>query len=131
MSGLCRRCGVEMAAGRRWYCSDKCKRQDERAEVSSLRNVLKELGAREMPRQEERRVIITDAEQRKINLEIDARYRIELEYKRYKPGDPEFDAVAVQCTPPSRIKSSSVVDGYERRAMAVPILGQGRIRRIC
>ena len=75
---ICRRCGVEMAAGRRWYCSDKCKRQDERAEVSSLRNVLKELGARERPRQEERRVIITDAEQRAYNLKVDASYHVKL-----------------------------------------------------
>lgn len=117
-----------MAAGRRWYCSDKCKRKDELAEVSSLRNVLKELGARELPRQKSGRVIITDAEQRKVNLEIDARYKIELVSKRYKPGDPEFDAVAAQCTHPTRIKSDSVIDGFERCMKSAPkVHGRGRI----
>ena len=122
--GLCRHCGKAMAAGRRWYCSDKCKRQDERAEMKSLRD---EIRYKEKPPRFERKRLLTDAEQQRINLTVDERHHVRLESKRYRPGDPEFDAVAAQCTPPHRIKPGSVVDGYERRAFAVPMLGQGRI----
>lgn len=124
MSGLCRHCGKEIKRQRLVFCSKQCLVANDRAERKSLRE---EIRYKEKPPRFERKRLLTDIEQQRINLEIDARYRIELESKRYKPGDPEFGAVAAQCTPPHRIKGDSVVDGIERHSYAPKMWGRQRI----
>ena len=103
------------------------KKRDRAKEMAERKSLREEIRYKEKPPRFERKKFLTDAEQRKINFEIDARYRIELESKRYKPGDPEFGAVAVQCTPPHRIKGDSVVDGYELHSYAPKMWGGQRI----
>lgn len=48
--------------------------------------------------------IMTDAEQSAINQAVDNRYSMPCTTKIYKPGTPEFDAIANQIMPLNRIR---------------------------
>ena len=47
--------------------------------------------------------IMTDEEQFKINQQIDASLKSPCEYKRYRPGDAEFEAMAAKIMPLDKI----------------------------
>ncbi len=121
--GLCRHCGAVIKKQRLVFCSRKCLVANDRAERKSLRE---EIRYKPEPKPE-RKEILTDVEQRRINLEIDAKYHVALESRRIRPGDPEFEAIAAQCTQPANIKRDSCIDGYERNMARAPKM-MGRIR---
>jgi hypothetical protein len=50
-----------------------------------------------------KKVLVTGAEQRKINTAIDNKYSVNLSSVRYLPGSPEFERIAAQTTHISRI----------------------------
>jgi hypothetical protein len=57
-----------------------------------------------------RKIIITDEQQREIDLAVRKSHSLELSTRCLKPGDPEFEAVAAQCTPPERIPNRYYAD---------------------
>ena len=97
---FCQWCGKRLPVGRKAYCDNKCQGNGYRRDVCKTGNgPVPPVQYVRKPRP----IIITDAEQREIDRAIAAKHSLELSTRCLKPGDPEFDAVAAQCTPPERI----------------------------
>lgn len=50
------------------------------------------------------KTILSDDEQLRINKQIDNKHNFQLESRVLKPGHPDFDKIAKQCTPPENIR---------------------------
>lgn len=88
--------------------------------------MFKELAEKEPVK--EKKILITEEEQRTINKRANTLLSVKLESQHLRPGDPEFNKIAKTLTPPDRIKSRSYIDGFEKRMESSPTaLGQGRI----
>lgn len=56
------------------------------------------------------KTILSDDEQLRINKQIDNKHNFQLESRVLKPGHPEFDKIAQQCTPPEKIRAGISID---------------------
>jgi len=52
----------------------------------------------------EKELLLLDKKQLELNRQIDDRLKVTLEEKHYKPGDPEFEAIAATVTPLKNIR---------------------------
>lgn len=98
----CSHCGKEYDALRKnqRFCGDKCrKRNNKPGNTKSLRysDNVEKWTPRPQP------VLITDAEQKKIDHEVFAKSYVKLEYRLIQPGHPDFDKIAATLTPLDKI----------------------------
>lgn len=75
----------------------KCREDEQQMSYGARAEVTKY-------KRKKRPVLETEAQQREIREAIAAKQKLTFESKRYRPGDPDFEKIAAQCTPPSRIK---------------------------
>ena len=96
-SRKCALCGVEfMPTITRQYCFDKCryKANRERAKLEYIANkALAIVPKPSRPAPKSKRVDL-DAEQRRLNLAIDARFSFPCEYRHLTPKHPDFMSIA-------------------------------------
>ena len=97
---FCLWCGKRLPVTRKSYCDNKCQGNDYRRDCCKT-------GSGPVPPtpyvRKPRKIIITDAEQREIDLAVRKMHAMELECRVIRPGDADFEAVAAQCTPVDRI----------------------------
>ena len=97
-TSTCRQCGAEFAyIPNKLYCSSPCKVSAKRAQSlrdynknkpESVKRIIKVQPVRKPKR------IDRDAEQRRINAEIDARFNAPCEYRHLTPKHPDFMQIA-------------------------------------
>lgn len=101
---VCQNCGKEFTPmhGRMKFCSKHCRHATQwrvrQAAMQKTANIKPEPYQRK-----QREVFITDEEQRKLDHEVFIKSALHYETKIYKPGTPEFDAVAKTVTPIDRV----------------------------
>lgn len=64
----------------------------------------------EVYRPKPRKVLLTDEQQYAINKAIDSRHNMPLACRQINPGDPDFDAIAAQCTDPLDIPNERPIE---------------------
>ena len=97
----CLWCGKKLGPGQMRTCSIEHRDLLAGTWKQQKSEMLKE-GKREkmeVYKPRKRKVLITDAAQHKLNLDIDRKNNIKCEFRHLKPGDPEFDRVASLITP--------------------------------
>jgi len=101
----CPYCGKKPRPGR-MYCNPGCSNR-YRAQQHFPRGTGQRKSEKYNPSPKKYRSPISDKEQMEINRAIDSKHDRPLHYRHYKPGTPEFDRVAAQCTPPELIPEES------------------------
>ena len=101
----CPYCGSKPRPGRT-YCNSGCSNR-YRAQQHFPRGTGPRKVETWQPAPKKYKSPISDKEQMRINREIDSKHDAPLHYRHYKPGTPEFEKVAAQCTPPDRIPVES------------------------
>lgn len=104
---LCQWCGKRLPAGRKAYCNNYCQGMGYRRDAAKA-------GSGPVPPtqyiRKPRKIIITDEQQREIDLAVRKSHSLELTSRVLRPGDADFDAVAAKCTPPERIPNRYYAD---------------------
>lgn len=101
---LCAQCGKEFKpiCSANCYCSNACRKL---AREAQYREHTKSIGYHHKTKynSKKREVLVTDAEQRKIDNDLFVKSAMNYESKRYKPGDPEWEKIVKTITPLDRI----------------------------
>lgn len=95
-NGLCIVCGAEIKLSRRRsFCGAECAKQGYKLNNAMNKKDFAAVKIRDthVPR-EKYKSPISDAEQFKLNKELDAKHRTTMEERRYRPGDPGFAELA-------------------------------------
>ena len=113
----CKYCGKLLPYSRKKFCTNDCRTDFYRMkenrvqyrETDEAKRIKLQGPVKLEPWQPKRKYVspISDKEQMRINREIDSKHDAPLHYRHYKPGTPEFEKVAAQCTPPDRIPVES------------------------
>ena len=113
----CAQCGCALVWRNKRFCSGDCRttyyrNKDNRQQYikTAAENRTKLTGPLKPGYWEPRKKYvspISDKEQYRLNRMIDGKHDAPLHFKHYKPGTPEFERVAAQCTPPDRIPVES------------------------
>lgn len=83
---------------------------DRKSVFRELRDAAKPPKKKRLSEAERRRL---DAEQFRLNKQIDNRYNVICSTKIYKPGTPEFEAIVSQITPIERIPKTDRIIGIQ------------------
>lgn len=98
------------------FCSVACQNQEynqrrnerQREQTKSIKPVIEPY----QPKPKKYKSPISDLEQKAHDLAVKAKYEIKPgPVKHLRPGDPEFDEIAAQCTPPSEQRDVSALYG--------------------
>jgi len=96
----CQWCGKRLPAGCKAYCNNSCQGMGYRRDAAKA-------GSGPVPptpyKPKARKIILSDEQQRDIDMAVRKRHALELASRVIRPGDPDFEAVAAQCTPVDRI----------------------------
>ncbi len=96
----CQWCGRRLPAGRKTYCNSVCQGNGYRRDACKT-------GSGPVPptpyKPRPKKIILSDAQQREIDQAVAESHKMELSSRVLRPGDPDFDALAKQCTPPHLI----------------------------
>lgn len=101
---LCAICGKEFKplSSNNCYCSMACRKKARDAQYRSMTST--SLGHHKKDKWKSKKtVLITDAEQKKIDQACFIKTALTYESKCYKPGDPGFDEIVKTITPLDRI----------------------------
>lgn len=106
----CERCGTEFHP---WniktrFCRPECRIAAWKSKRSNIKSEFPEVVGYEY---KPVNVLETDEEQRLIRESIAKKQTLTFEEKHYRPGDPEFDAIAKQCKPVGQIRNVSALIG--------------------
>jgi hypothetical protein len=93
---FCRWCGKQLLSGHRAYCNNLCKGNDYRR-TAGLVGGGPVAPTPYVPRP--KKILISDEQQREIDRAVAAKNSLQLSSRVIRPGDPDFEAVAAQCTP--------------------------------
>lgn len=103
----CQWCGKRLPAGRKSYCNNVCQGRGYARDAAKS-------GSGPVPPTpyvpRPKKIILTDDQQREIDRAVAAKFSMVLEFRTLRPGDPDFEAVAAQCTPPERIPNRYYAD---------------------
>lgn len=93
---FCRWCGKRLPAGRTTYCNNSCQGLGYAREYAKS-------GSGPVPPTpyvpRPKKIILSDEQQREIDRAVAAKHSLQLSSRVIRPGDPDFEAVAAQCTP--------------------------------